>query len=63
MDYTLLKDTINLVEEFEAELQKSNQYDRNVESFKHWIADRIAEEQSLLNLIGKEKRIKEHRKV
>ena len=39
MDYTLLKDTINLVEEFEAELQKSNQYDHNVESFKHWIAD------------------------
>lgn len=63
MDYTLLKDTIKLVEEFEAELQKSNQYDHNVESFKHWIADQITEEQSLLNLIGKEKRIKEHRKV
>ncbi|AQX02772.1 winged helix DNA-binding protein [Elizabethkingia anophelis] len=46
MDYTLLKDIIKLVEEFEAELQKSNQYDHNVESFKHWIADQITEEQS-----------------
>ena len=63
MDYTLLKDTINLVEEFEAELQKSNQYDHNVESFKHWIADRSQKNNLLLNLIGKEKRIKEHRKV
>ncbi|AQX51360.1 MULTISPECIES: MarR family winged helix-turn-helix transcriptional regulator [Elizabethkingia] len=46
MDYTLLKDTIKLVEQFEAELQKSNQYDHNIESFKRWVADQITEEQS-----------------
>ncbi|MHC6200584.1 MarR family transcriptional regulator [Elizabethkingia miricola] len=46
MDYTLLKDTIKLVEQFEADLQKSNQYDHNIESFKRWVADQITEEQS-----------------
>ncbi len=46
MDYTLLKDTIKLVEQFEAELKKSNQYDHDIESFKHWIADQVTEEES-----------------
>ena len=63
MDYTL-KDTIKLVEQFEAELQKSNQYDHNIESFKALVADQITEETVFYwNCIGKERKIREHQKV
>ncbi|CAM3688658.1 MarR family winged helix-turn-helix transcriptional regulator [Elizabethkingia occulta] len=46
MDYTLIKDTIKLIEQFETEIQKTNQYDHNIESFKSWIANQVTEEES-----------------
>ncbi|MBP9550150.1 MAG: winged helix DNA-binding protein [Chitinophagales bacterium] len=39
MNYTLLKDTINLLERFEAEIQHSEDSSNTINDFKSWIAE------------------------
>lgn len=41
MNYTLLKDTINLLERFEAESEDSEGSSKSITDFKYWIADSV----------------------
>lgn len=44
IDYTLLKDTIQLLETFEATMQVENKYTKDINGFRHWIVDHLEEE-------------------
>lgn len=43
MDYNLLKDVIDMVEEFEKEADRTNNMELSVDGYKKWIADSISE--------------------
>jgi DNA-binding MarR family transcriptional regulator len=55
MNYNLIKDTIELIEQFEAE-NKNGKYANDIKGFKHWVANNFHEEISLQepNWEGKE---------
>jgi DNA-binding MarR family transcriptional regulator len=46
MKYEIIKDAINLVEQFEAENSKSTRYPVNIEGFKKWMANTFRNESS-----------------
>lgn len=46
MNYTLVNDTIGLVEKFEIAMQRENKYPNDINGFKHWIADNLNEKLS-----------------
>lgn len=46
MNYTLIKDTILLLEQFETEIQKEGKYTNDIKGFKYWIASNFHEELS-----------------
>ncbi len=44
MNYNLIKDTLELIEHFEAGVQKEIKYTNNINGFKHWIVDNFSGE-------------------
>ena len=44
MNYTLIKDAIELMEQFETEIQGEARYTNDINGFKHWIANIFHEE-------------------
>lgn len=57
MKYDLIKDSLNLIEEFENENKKESNYENNISGFKHWIIDSFQKDHLLENpgWEGKEK--------
>lgn len=41
MNYELIKDVLKLIQEFEIQNQKGAEYSKDVEGFKHWIAESL----------------------
>lgn len=57
MNYNLIKDVLNLVQEFDTQNQEGTEYAKDVEGFKNWIAKSVETEdiKSEPNWEGKEK--------
>lgn len=47
MNYKLVKDTIQLLEQFEIEMQEKGKHTCDIKDFKHWIANSFPEEVSM----------------
>lgn len=44
MNYSLIKDTVQLIEKFDAEIQYSSKYKNDIQGFKNWISKEFKEE-------------------
>ena len=47
MDYNLIKDVIDLVEQYETEIQPEGKKETSVENFKQWVISRFEEPGSM----------------
>lgn len=56
MNYDLIKDVLKLIQEFDIQNQEGDEYSKDVEGFKHWIAESVDTEEVKIepNWEGKE---------
>ena len=56
MKYDVLRNVVNLLEEFEADILQEGTYPNDIEGFKRWIVANYKDEKKIMNLIRMEKK-------